>query len=101
MHFLNELRVAFSSAIFQQPDILLLDEIFAAGDAGFIEKSYKVMKEKWNEVQIAIFVAHAIDEIANLCNKCFIMQKGEIIAAGKTDKMIKKYQEEILHLEEK
>lgn len=94
-------RLAFSSAIFQQPDILLLDEIFAAGDAGFIEKSYKVMKEKWNEVQIAIFVAHAIDEIANLCNKCFIMQKGEIIAAGETDEMIKKYQEEILHLEGK
>jgi ABC-type polysaccharide/polyol phosphate transport system ATPase subunit len=94
-------RLAFSSAIFQQPDILLLDEIFAAGDAGFIEKSYKIMKAKWNEVQIAIFVAHSIDEIATLCNKCFIMQKGEIIASGETDKMIKKYQQEILHLEGK
>ena len=94
-------RLAFSSAIFQQPDILLLDEIFAAGDAGFIEKSHKIMKAKWNEVQIAIFVAHSIDEIATLCNKCFIMQKGEIIASGETDEMIEKYQHEILHLEGK
>jgi len=91
-------RLAFSSAIFQQPDILLLDEIFAAGDAGFIEKSYKIMKQKWNEVQIAIFVSHSINEIIELCNKCFIMHHGEIIASGETNEMVKKYQKEILHL---
>ena len=93
------IRLAFSSAIFQQPDILLLDEIFAAGDAGFIEKSHKMMKKKWNEVQIAIFVTHSINEIADLCNKCFIMHDGGIIASGDTDKMIDKYQKKILHLE--
>ena len=92
------IRLAFSSVIFQQPDILLLDEVFATGDAGFIDKSYKMMKKKWNEVPIAIFVSHSADEIADLCNKCFIMHNGEIISFGDTDKMISKYQKEILHL---
>lgn len=92
-------RLAFSSAIFQQPDILLLDEIFSAGDAGFVEKSYKIMKKKWNEVQIAIFVSHSIEEIANLCNKCFIMQNGNIIASGNTQAIINQYQKEVLHLD--
>jgi len=91
-------RLAFSSAIFQQPDILLLDEIFAAGDAGFIEKSQALMKKKWHEVQISIFVSHSIKEIATLCTKCFIMHHGEIIASGETDKIIEKYQRQILHL---
>jgi ABC-type polysaccharide/polyol phosphate transport system ATPase subunit len=50
-------------------------------------------------VQIAIFVSHSINEIAELCNKCFIMHHGEIIASGDTDTMIARYQKEILHLD--
>ncbi|MDC0864469.1 ATP-binding cassette domain-containing protein [Rickettsiaceae bacterium] len=94
------IRLAFASVIFQQPDILLLDEVFATGDAGFIEKSRMMMKKKWDEVPIAIFVSHSAKEISDLCNKCFIMDKGELIDAGSTDKMIDKYQKEILHLKE-
>ena len=52
-----------------------------------------MMKKKWNEVPIAIFVSHSADEIADLCNKCFIMHNGEIVSFGDTDKMINKYQE--------
>jgi lipopolysaccharide transport system ATP-binding protein len=84
-------RLAFASAIFQEPDILLLDEIFAAGDAGFVEKSTHYMKKKWEEAAISIIVSHGAGEIEQLCNRCIIMDKGRLIADGAPTTVIAEY----------
>lgn len=89
-------RLAFSSTIFQKFDILLLDEIFAAGDEGFIEKSQNHMLKQWKKASIAITVSHDIKQIEELCTRCIMMRHGKIVADGKTDDIIKTYHKEIL-----
>ncbi len=85
-------RLAFASAIFQQPEILLLDEIFAAGDASFVEKSTIYMKKKWEEAAISIIVSHSHGEMEKLCNRCVIMLKGRLVADGAPPDIIAEYQ---------
>jgi len=85
-------RLAFASAIFQHPDILLLDEIFAAGDASFVEKSTTYMKKKWEEAAISIIVSHGPGDIEKLCNRCIILQQGRLVADGQPGDVIAEYQ---------
>ncbi len=91
-------RFSFSCGVFQDTDILLLDEVFATGDAGFIDKAEKLMKKKWDEVEIGISVSHSTEQIKALCTKCYVMDKGKIVDFGTTSKMIKIYEEKILNL---
>ncbi len=91
-------RFAFSCGVFQETDILLLDEVFATGDQGFIKKSTKFMIKKWQDVDIGISVSHSTKEMESLCDKCYLMEKGEIIDFGETKKMIKLYENKILKL---
>ncbi len=91
-------RLAFSSAVFQDPDILLMDEIFAAGDAGFIKKSQDIMRKKVDNVSIAIMVNHAPDEFIDLCNRFVLMNKGRIINEGTRKEILHQYYTDILHI---
>lgn len=88
-------RLAFASAIFQQPDILLLDEIFATGDVAFIEKSRAMMMKRVSEVSIAIMVNHSIREIMEMCNRGIVMHHGRIVAEGTMRDMAELYNREI------
>ena len=91
-------RLAFSSAIFQDPDILLLDEIFATGDAGFVEKSQQILRKKVDNVSIAIMVNHAPNEFTDLCNRFILMNKGKIINEGTSKEILHQYYTDILHI---
>jgi lipopolysaccharide transport system ATP-binding protein len=91
-------RLAFSSAIFQEPDILLLDEIFAAGDAGFTHKSTEAIRRHVDRAAITILVSHNHEEMMSLCNRFIIMDKGRIINEGKGPEMLRQYHQEVLHL---
>jgi lipopolysaccharide transport system ATP-binding protein len=84
-------RLAFSTSVLQHPDILLLDEVLATGDASFIEKSYNYMQKKLEDVSIALIVNHSIDAIDKLCNRCLLLDQGRLIADGPTDEIIKLY----------
>jgi lipopolysaccharide transport system ATP-binding protein len=87
-------RLAFAVSIFQTPDILLLDEVFAVGDVSFVEKSKKLMVEQFNNVPIAIMVNHQSALIQQLCTRCIYMKGGKIIADGLPKDIIKIYEEE-------
>lgn len=91
-------RLAFSSAIFQDPDILLLDEIFATGDAGFVEKARAVMRKKVDNVAITIMVSHDDNEFIGLCNRFVLMDGGRVIDEGKQADILEKYRKDILHV---
>lgn len=91
-------RLAFSSAIFQHPDILLLDEIFATGDAGFIEKSRQMMKERVEQAAIAIIVNHANADLIKMCNRYVLMDKGRIVNEGPPKEIVKQYHSDILKI---
>lgn len=89
-------RFAFSSIIFQRANILILDEVFATGDANFITKAKYHMDELWASVDIGIFVSHDQSQIREICKTCYIMSEGSIYDYGKTTEMINKYNKEIL-----
>lgn len=91
-------RLAFASAIFQDPDILLLDEIFAAGDLGFIEKSRNMLLAKVHQVSIAIMVSHNVSDLMLLCNRFVLMHHGRIINEGNLHDIFEQYHRDILHI---
>lgn len=93
-------RLAFASAIFQDPEILLLDEIFAAGDAGFVEKSRQMLLSKVDRAAITIMVGHGHNEVMELCNRFVLMDKGRIVNEGSFRDIMRQYHSDILHLPE-
>lgn len=92
-------RLAFSIGAIVDPDILLLDEIFAAGDAHFVQKSVNRLRQIFSKSQIVMLVSHDVDQIRDLCNTVMVMHKGSIIKIGEPKEMIEYYLNEIVHLE--
>lgn len=76
------IRLAFSVSTSINPDILLLDEALAAGDAAFIQKAQMRMKDMMQKSKILILVTHAMPTAIELCNRCIWLDKGEIIMDG-------------------
>lgn len=76
------IRLAFSVSTSINPDILLLDEALAAGDAAFIDKANKRMTEMVNEAKIMVLVTHGMETAIKLCNRCLWFEKGEIVMDG-------------------
>jgi len=84
-------RLAFSTAMNTNPDILLIDEILAVGDEEF---KYKVI-EKINEMKerkvTIVFVSHALDIVQQYCTRSLLLSKGKIVQIGETSRVIETY----------
>lgn len=86
------LRLAFSVSTAISPEILLLDEVVAAGDAGFIEKATKRMNDLVQQVSILVFVSHSMGQIRGFCNRCLWLSGGEVVMLGDVDTVINAYE---------
>lgn len=85
-------RLAFAVAAHLEPDILIVDEVLAVGDAEFQRKSLGKMRDVTrNKNRTVIFVSHNMDSIRSICNKCAWLNGGEIIEFGETSKVVEKY----------
>ena len=84
------IRLAFSVAAIQEPDVIILDEVLAVGDPKFQEKCINRMKEL-KETCSMIFVSHNLDQISKICDRCIIFEKGQFIHEDKTDLAIEYY----------
>lgn len=84
-------RFTFACGLFQHGNILIMDEIFATGDKGFIDKAIHSMCKKWDEVDISIIVSHEFSEIERLCKTAYIMDKGRVIDYGDVKDIEKEY----------
>ena len=76
------LRLAFSIATAVEPEILILDEMFAGGDAGFVLKATARMKKVVEAASIMILVSHDVDLLASICNRVIWLEKGEVLHDG-------------------
>jgi ABC-type polysaccharide/polyol phosphate transport system ATPase subunit len=90
-------RLAFSIAASVRPDILLLDEIFAAGDARFIAKARRRMREMVEASHILVFVSHSDELIREFCNKAVFLNAGRIVSAGSVDEILDRYNREVVN----
>ena len=84
-------RLAFAVAAHMEPEILLVDEVLAVGDAEFKKKCLGKMGQVAGEGRTVLFVSHDMVAVKSLCEKAFIIESGKIIAAGGADEVINKY----------
>jgi len=90
------IRLAFSIAAYLEPEILLIDEVLAVGDAKFQRKSIGKMDQVTsNKKRTIIFVSHDLGAIKKICKRCILIDKGRIIKIGPTDSVINTYLERI------
>jgi lipopolysaccharide transport system ATP-binding protein len=87
-----QVRLAFSTAIQTNPEILLLDEVLAVGDMDFQKKCYKVIKTFKNEGVTMVYVSHDLDSVSEYCDRTMLLNHGELVMIGETNEVIKKYQ---------
>jgi len=76
------LRLAFSVAISINPDILLIDEILAVGDALFAQKCVRKLREFQERGATIFFVSHDMGAIKNLCHEAILLDKGLLVERG-------------------
>ncbi len=85
------MRLAFSVAIFVDPEILLIDEILAVGDIAFQEKCMRKMEEfKINGVTI-VFVSHSMANVEKFCSRIIYLKEGKVMWDGEVKEGIKRY----------
>ena len=85
------MRLAFSIATVVQPDILIVDEILAVGDAEFQEKSKKRMLELMGGGTTVLFVSHSLDQIREMCDKVMWLDHGQMKMIGDTQEVCDAY----------
>lgn len=75
-------RLAFAVAAHLDPDVLLLDEIFAVGDASFQDKCRKTMQAFRSRGGTILFVSHAVRSVREMCNRVCVLERGEKVFDG-------------------
>lgn len=84
-------RLAFAVAAHLDPEILIIDEVLAVGDADFQKKCLGKMKEVAGEGRTVLFVSHNMAAVKTLCEHSILLANGVLVNSGKTDKVIAKY----------
>jgi ABC-type polysaccharide/polyol phosphate transport system ATPase subunit len=87
-------RLAFATSTAVDPQILLLDEVMAAGDAAFIDSARRRMNELMERANIVVFASHSLDMLPSFCERSLLLNHGRIVADGPTNEVVKHYIEE-------
>jgi lipopolysaccharide transport system ATP-binding protein len=89
-------RLAFAVAAHLEPEILVVDEVLAVGDAAFQEKCLGKMGDVANEGRTVLFVSHNMAAISTLCSKCMLVENGSVsIFSEDVQKVINRYIEPV------
>ena len=86
------MRLAFSIATVVQPEILIVDEILAVGDAAFQEKSKARMLELMSGGTTVLFVSHSLEQIREMCDRVIWLEHGQVKAIGPTNDICDAYE---------
>jgi ABC-type polysaccharide/polyol phosphate transport system ATPase subunit len=86
-------RLAFSIATSIEPEILLIDEIFSAGDAGFQKKAADRMTNLMSKARIIVMASHDVATLRSLCNIAIWMDHGRVRMMGDAKEVIDAYSE--------
>ncbi len=84
-------RLAFAVAAHLEPEILVVDEVLAVGDAQFQKKCLGKMGEVAQEGRTVLFVSHNMAAISSLCGRCVLLHKGKIKKIGEVSSVVSDY----------
>jgi ABC-type polysaccharide/polyol phosphate transport system ATPase subunit len=84
-------RLAFSTAIHVQPDVLIVDEALAVGDAIFANRCLQKLEELKSRKVTILFVSHDLGLVKRLCHRAILMLKGEVFCEGSPSEVVNRY----------
>ncbi len=85
------MRLAFSIAIYSEPQVLIVDEALSVGDAHFSAKCTKALRERKERNMSIIYVSHDLNSMKLLCNRVILLNHGEIAKEGDPEDVINNY----------
>jgi len=85
------IRLAFAVAINVDPDILIVDEALAVGDAMFQRRCYRKIEEFQDSGKTIVFVSHAMQTVLTLCSQTMLLNNGKIIQIGRSKDVVNTY----------
>jgi lipopolysaccharide transport system ATP-binding protein len=86
-----QVRLAFSVAAHLQPEVLLVDEVLAVGDAQFQRKSLGRMEDVTKQGRTILFVSHNMTAIRKLCPRSILLERGRVVMDGPSDEVLDRY----------
>lgn len=86
-----QMRLAFAVAAHLEPEILIVDEVLAVGDASFQKKCLSIMKDVAHRGCTCLVVSHNLPVVTNLCDRALLLKGGHIVADGQPDEVIRDY----------
>jgi len=86
-----QVRLAFSVAAHLEPEILLIDEVLAVGDASFRKKCLGKMKDVTGQGRTVMYVSHNMASILSLCDRTILLDQGKIAMSGKSSDVVAHY----------
>jgi lipopolysaccharide transport system ATP-binding protein len=84
-------RLAFSVAAHLEPEILIVDEVLAVGDAEFQKRCLGKMESFGQSGRTVLFVSHSMPTVARLCSRLLLLDRGKLVEDGPTDQVIGHY----------
>lgn len=84
-------RLAFAVAAHLEPEILIIDEVLAVGDAEFQKKCLGKMRDVSEQGRTVLFVSHNMTAVNSLCSNCIFLKNGQIVSIGGTEKIVNEY----------
>jgi lipopolysaccharide transport system ATP-binding protein len=84
-------RLAFAVAAHLEPEILIVDEVLAVGDAGFQKKCLGKMQDVAKHGRTVLFVSHNMHAIATLTNTCFLLRNGRVVCRGNSQRVVSEH----------
>ncbi len=94
------MRLGFSVAMHVNPDVLLLDEVFAVGDESFVQKCLGRIAEFRRNGGTMLLVSHDPDTVKRLCQRAMLLEHGEVVATGTSEAVINEYHERLASQED-
>jgi len=91
-----QVRLAFAVAAHLEPDILVVDEVLAVGDAAFQKKCLGKMQDIATQGRTVIFVSHDLAAVEKLCRRAILIESGQCKMDGPTSAAIKEYQQSVV-----
>jgi homopolymeric O-antigen transport system ATP-binding protein len=85
-------RLAFAVAAYLEPEILIIDEVLAVGDAAFQKRCLGKMEDvSQREGRTVLLVSHQMPVVLHLCSRCILLQSGSVLQSGPTKEVVDAY----------
>jgi ABC-type polysaccharide/polyol phosphate transport system ATPase subunit len=93
-------RLGFAIAAHLDPDVLLVDEVLAVGDAEFQAQCLARVQELRREGTTAVFISHDLNVVEQLCDRALLVDHGRVVAGGTPDDVVREYRQRLVARQE-